>query len=91
MAYNQNNLALEVQPIAGKRVFQYVSADSIATVNNTGYISNGYQMGLRVQDLVRVVDTATPSHSLCVVISSNATTGAVNLSDGTTIAQTDGD
>lgn len=92
MAYTTSNPPrLETQPIAGVRTWQYVSTDSIATVNTTGYITNGYQLGMKVQDLVRVVDTATPTYNLCVVISVNATTGLVDLSDGTPVSQANAD
>lgn len=92
MAYSKNNLALVAAGIGGgHNKWSYVSTDSIATVNTTGYISDGYFMGLRVQDTVEVTDTSTPTKSLCVVISASSSTGAVDLSDGTTIAQTNSD
>jgi hypothetical protein len=46
---------------------------------------------MRVGDTVLVRDTATPTSNLCTVISSSATTFAVDLSDGTAITQTNSD
>lgn len=92
MAYATSNPpAMVTQSIAGPRRWLYTSADPIATVNNAGYITNGYQLGMRVGDTVEVRDTATPTTSLCSVITANATTGAVDLSDGTAISQANAD
>lgn len=89
MAYSTSNPPrLETQPIAGVRIWQYVSTDAIATVRAAGYITNAKDLGMKVQDLVRVIDTNTPTHTLCVVLSVNATTGVADLSDGTAVAQT---
>jgi hypothetical protein len=89
MAYNQDNLSLLVQGRGTATcIWNYRSADAIATVRAAGYISNAKAMGMRVQDVVLVQDTATPTMQWCVVISVNATTGVADLSDGTAIAQT---
>jgi hypothetical protein len=42
----------------------YTSADSAATVTGAGYISDAYDQGFRVNDLLIIVDTATPRVSL---------------------------
>lgn len=92
MAYSTSTPpALVNQAIAGPRRWFYTSADPIATVNTTGYITNGYFLGMRVGDTVEVRDTNVPTTSLCTVISSSATTGAVDLSDGTAVTQTNSD
>lgn len=89
MAYAQDNLSLLVQGRGtAVSIWGYRSADAIATVRAAGYISNAKAMGMRVQDLVLVQDTATPTFQFCLVISVNATTGVGDLSDGTTVAQT---
>jgi len=79
------------QGIVGGRIWYYESADAIATVNTASYISNGYTLGMRVGDTLIVRDTATPTTSLCTVITATASTGAVDISDGTAIAQTNSD
>ena len=92
MTYSTSNPPrLQSQAIVGGRSWYYESADSIATVNTANYISNGYHLGMRVGDTVTVRDTATPTTSLCTVITATASTGAVDLSDGTAISQTNSD
>jgi hypothetical protein len=89
MAYNKENLALVAQTQKGdKKFWVYISADPIATVRAANYISDANLMGMNVQDVVWVFDTATPTAQQCLVITINATTGAADLSDGTVITQT---
>jgi hypothetical protein len=38
------------------RLWQYSSADDLATVTAAGYFSNGYSLGLRTGDIIQVVD-----------------------------------
>lgn len=74
------------QPIAGQRTWQYVSPDAIATVNTSGYITNGGALGMKVGDRVEVTDTTNNIISSCTVVSVSSTApGAVDLSDGVTI------
>ena len=91
MAYSKNNLSLTIEGIGGRgSLWHYTSADAIATVNTSGYISDGAAMGMAVGDTVIVRDTATPTTSLCTVIDVTAG-GQADLSDGTAISQVDGD
>lgn len=71
---------------AGRRWWQYEEASlTAANLDTSGYITNGYQLGMRVGDLVFHTNVATLIVTCHVVITSNATTGAVDLSDGTII------
>jgi len=70
------------------RLWTYTSADSIATVNTTGYF-NGASDLLTIRDIVFVVDSATPSSTIVNVLSNAA--GVVDVSDGLTIPETDTD
>jgi len=91
MAYNVNGLsAAGGQSKAGDapQMWTYQSADAIATVNTTGYF-NGASTILKVHDLIYVVDTATPTATLVVVLSNAA--GVVDVSDGTTVSVADAD
>lgn len=91
MAYSTSTPPrLLIQGITGGRIWYYESADSIATVNTAAYISNGNVLGMKIGDTVIVRDTATPTTSLCTVISSTAGT-SVDISDGTAITQTNSD
>lgn len=92
MAYSTSTPPrLMSQAIIGAKIWYYESADAIATVNTSGYFTNGYGLGMRVGDTVIVRDTATPTTSLCTVIDVSATTGVADISDGTAISQTDSD
>lgn len=87
MAYNQQNLSLLVGLRDNSRnLWVYNSTDAIATVRAANYITNAQAMGMKAQDVVWVIDTATPTNQLCVVVTV-ASTGA-DLADGTAIAQT---
>ena len=91
MAYSKENLTLTAEGIGGRgSLWHYTSADAIATVNTSGYISNGDAMGMKVGDLVIVTDTATPTTNLAVVADVTAG-GQADLSDGTAVTRTDSD
>jgi hypothetical protein len=77
----------------GAQLWSYRSEDPAATVDTAGYITNGGALGMRVGDLVSVVDTndSPPDIRLMAVNSVSATyPGAVDLQD-TTSADTDTD
>jgi hypothetical protein len=70
----------------GTNVWTYSSADAAATVAGASYFSNGVALGMKLNDLVIVIDTATP-----LITSHRAKTigaTAVTLSAGTTIGAT---
>ena len=73
---------------AGVRIHSYSSADPIATVNTSGYFDDLSDI-LAVRDIVLVTDTNVPTAHWCIVLSNAA--GVVDISDGTVIAETDGD
>lgn len=74
----------------GGKLWLYESADAIATVNTSGYFTNGDALGMKVGDTVIVRDTATPTTSLATVIDVTAG-GQADISDGTSVTQTDSD
>ncbi len=84
-------LRLMSQALVGGKLWYYESADPIATVNTSGYFTNGYKLGLRVGDTVIVRDTNVPTTSLCTVITASSSTGIADVSDGTAISQTNSD
>jgi len=69
-------------------LWMYTSADAIATVNTSGYFNSAANM-LDVRDLIIVRDTNVPTTSFCTVLSN--TGSVVDVSDGTAVAETDGD
>tara|TARA_B100000900_G_scaffold331105_1_gene291730 strand:- start:8 stop:271 length:264 start_codon:yes stop_codon:yes gene_type:complete len=69
-------------------LWMYTSADAIAAVNSAGYFNDAANM-LDVRDLIIVRDTNVPTTSFCTVLSNTGT--VVDVSDGTAVAETDGD
>ncbi len=66
----------------------YTTTDAIATVNTAGYFNSASNM-LSVRDVIIVADTNTPTTHFVSVLSNSG--GVVDVSDGTAIAETDGD
>ena len=69
-------------------LWMYTSTDAIATVNTEGYFNSAANM-LDVRDLIIVRDTNVPTTNFCTVLSNTGT--VVDVSDGTAVAETDGD
>lgn len=93
MAYNKANLRRVLQAgidnsVAGG-LWIYTSADAVATVVAQDYITDPVDQGMVVNDLVIIIDTATPLISIARVktVSAVAATGAL-LSTGVTIGNT---
>lgn len=75
---------------AGANIWVYVSADAAGSVDADGYFTNGALLGMKLNDNVIVVDTATPLTTWHRVETVNAAT--VNVALGTTIGSaTSGD
>ena len=71
------------------KLWVYTSgSDNIAAINSSGYFNAASDM-LGVRDLIIVADTATPTTNFCTVLSNSG--GVVDVSDGTAVAETDGD
>ena len=60
----------------------YRSADAVATVIAAGYIDDGNDKGIQVNDVVIVIDDNTPTVDLCLV-TAVAANGDVTLINGT--------
>lgn len=88
MAYALSGLQQVGPGGKGPRIWVYSTTDAIATVNTAGYFNNASDL-LQVRDIIFVCDTNTPTTHLVSVLS-NAS-GVVDVSDGTAIAETDGD
>lgn len=91
MAYSTSNPPrLMMQPIAGLRLWQYASTDPTATVDASGYFTNGYDLGMRAGDSVMVIDTdASPVAVTMHTVNVSGTT--IDLSDGVSIGSTNSD
>lgn len=67
-------------------IWTYSSTDATATVDGSGYITNGGALGMKVGDLVIVNDTTNKIMTSHYVVTVSSTyPGAVDLSNGTTI------
>ncbi len=73
MAYSTSSPpALVANTVGGNgAVWLYKSADDDATVNGASYFTNGIPLGMKVGDIVLVIDTATPKGSFCFVTSTS--------------------
>jgi hypothetical protein len=87
MAYAASGLA-RIGGDSNGSLWMYTSADAIATVNTSGYFNSAANM-LAVRDLIIVCDTNVPSTNFVNVLSN--TGSVVDVSDGTTVVETDGD
>lgn len=89
MTYSTSNPPTMVQQsINGRREWRYESTDNAAAVDASGYITNGGQLGMKVGDFVKVLDTddaalLTSGHTVVTV--SATSPGAVDLSNGITL------
>lgn len=93
MSYSTSNQpALLLQNIGGTRkLWFYASTDGASTVDASGYITDGYSLGMRAGDVVLVLDTdASPLALTAHVVSSSSTT-ATDLSNGVDIGSTNSD
>lgn len=87
MAYAASGLT-RVGGDSNGSLWMYTTTDAIATVNTEGYFNSAADM-LSVRDLIIVRDTNVPTTNFCTVLSNTGT--VVDVSDGTAVAETDGD
>ena len=87
MAYAASGLA-RIGGDSNGSLWMYTSADAIATVNSAGYFNSAANM-LAVRDLIIVCDTNVPTTNFVNVLSNTGT--VVDVSDGTAVAETEGD
>jgi len=87
MAYAASGLT-RLAGSSGGNLWWYSTTDAIATINSAGYFNDAANM-LAVRDVIIVSDTNVPTTSFVNVLSN--TGSVVDVSDGTAIAETDGD
>ena len=87
MAYSASGLS-RLAGSSNMNLWSYVTTDAIATINTEGYFNSAANM-LAVRDVIIVADTNTPTTNFVTVLSNTGT--VVDVSDGTAIAETDGD
>lgn len=94
MAYATSNPPkLMVQALGGNgpNIWSYASTDAAATVDAANYITNGGSLGMKVGDLVYVMDTDASPVIVTLHQVSATGDGTTDLNDLTTITQTDSD
>ncbi len=92
MAYSSTGFSTIAASKAGNApaMYAYKTTDAIADVNTSGYF-NELSSILSVGDLIYcVTSTGTTAVATLVYVLSNAS-GVVDVNDGTTLANTDGD
>ena len=92
MAYSSTGFSTVAASKAGNApaIYAYKTTDAIAAVNTEGYF-NDLSSILSVGDLIYcVTSTGTTAVATFVYVLSNAS-GVVDVTDGTTLANTDGD
>jgi hypothetical protein len=92
MAYSATGLAVIAASKRGNApgIYAYKTTDAIADVNTSGYFNSLSSM-LEVGDLIYcVTSTGSTAVATLVYVLSNAS-GVVDVNDGTTLANTDGD
>jgi hypothetical protein len=92
MAYSATGFSTVAASKAGNSpaIYAYKTTDAIADVNTAGYF-NSLSGILSVGDLIYcVTSTGTTAVATLVYVLSNAA-GVVDVNDGTTLANTDGD
>lgn len=87
MAYDAAGLH-RIGGASGAALWMYRTEDAIAAVNTSGYFNTAAAM-LNVRDLIIVQDTNVPTTNFVTVLSN--TGSVVDVSDGTAVAETDGD
>lgn len=81
MAYSSTNPpCLTSQRLGGgMAIWTYKSTDAIATVAGTSYFSNADALGMKVYDVVLVVNTASTLTSVATVVSVTSGAGGTVL------------
>ena len=92
MAYATSNPPYLIsQGIGGaQKCWEYSSTDNAAAVRVDGYFTNVFDLGMRIGDNVRVLDTDDNAVTNHTVLTGSATVN-IDLSDGLAIGTTDTD
>lgn len=70
--------------VTGVNIFSYNSADSLATVQGSGYFTNGSELGMKVGDIVWVSVAGVLKTPTQYVSAVDSTTGAATVASATT-------
>lgn len=90
MAYETSNPPELLVGIQSYRIWVYKDADAASAVRASGYFTNGWALGMRIGDEVRLVHPTTGATHIFFVNAGSASAD-IDLSDGTAITATDTD
>ncbi len=78
MAYATSNQPLCYVPRigSGPAIWMYVDGDAHTTVDTAGYFTDGADLGLAANDVMIVVDSATPTCTIHQVLNATSITAA---------------
>lgn len=93
MAYSSDTPpALIAQAGRQTRLWVLRGTDAVSAVRVDGYITDGWDLGMRAGDLVHYIDTnSAPITNQMMIVSSASEAGGVDLSDGLAITATNTD
>ena len=81
MSYNGDNLHLKVPSApGGSQIWVYSSADAHGDVDAANWFSDGVTRGMRAEDIVFVIDTATPTLTMHTVLSVSGAAATISPS-----------
>lgn len=72
----------------GRKMWAYSSSDATATVDAAGYFTNGWDLGIRANDLLILHDTTTGIVSTLTCLSATSGSTTVDFGNGTTVGST---
>lgn len=90
MAYSTNTPPDLVSQTLTHREWVYHSTDAATVVRVAGYFTNGWDLGMRVGDAVKMVNATTGATHNFVVNAASAA-GGVDVIDGLAVTMTDTD
>lgn len=93
MTYSTSNPPILIaQGIGGAlKTFKYSSTDGTASVDGSGYFTNGYALGMRAGDHVVSLDNDASPLALTSHVVNSASASTVDLSEGVAVSGAAGD
>ena len=85
MAYSTSSPPIKVLELGlmGRNLWFYASADTAATVDTSGYFTDGYNLGMRDGDILWVYVTGTKVMTSHTVLNTSGTT--IDIADGVAV------
>ena len=91
MAYSDSTGPELVVGLQSFRLWVLKNTDAVTAARVSGYITDGYDRGMRANDLLMYIDTDASPQTVQLMVVSEPSAGVVDLSDGTAVTATDTD